>query len=114
MFDKISLDNTVLKGWEGQYDAQLPIVFDGYQQVYHMYYLLIPKIKLRQIFIASLTVFNYLPLHLSDMELRFGCRQGDCPVTEHISDQLVCLAFSNDLNLKGQQSAMEAVLEFGF
>jgi len=38
-------------------------------------------------------VFRYLPLHLSPMGRRFGGRQGDCPVTEKISERCyACLS----------------------
>ncbi len=40
-----------------------------------------------------LSVFHYLPLHLSDMGRRFGGREGQCPVTESVSDRLLRLPF---------------------
>ena len=40
-----------------------------------------------------LAVFHYLPLHLSPMGLRFGGRQGDCPVTEDLSGCLLRFPF---------------------
>ena len=38
-----------------------------------------------------------MPLHLSDMGRRFGGREGDCPVTESVSDRLLRLPFYYDL-----------------
>ena len=45
-----------------------------------------------------LGVFHYLLLHLSDMSIHFGAKVGDCPVTEEISNRLLCLPFCNDLS----------------
>ena len=85
-----------------------------------MFYMLLPTVNLRQAFIAHmhergiLSVFHYLPLHLSEMGVKFGGHAGDCPVTERISDQLVRLPFHNALAEEEQQRVIEAVLEFDF
>ncbi len=60
------------------------------------------------------SVFHYLPLHLSDMGRQFGGREGDCPVTEAVSDRLVRLPFYNDLSREQQARVVKAVLEYGF
>ena len=81
-----------------------------------MYYLLFPSLAQRQSFIARLkerdilSVFHYLPLHLSDMGLRFGGKAGDCPVTERVSDQLVRLPFFYNLTDAEQDRVIEVVL----
>ncbi len=109
-----------LKDWAARHNVSLPVVPDHCQQAYHMYYLLLPTLELRQKFIASLAarkilaVFHYLPLHLSDMGIQFGGKVGDCPVTERISDQLIRLPFNNALTHEEQQRVIEAVLEFDF
>jgi dTDP-4-amino-4,6-dideoxygalactose transaminase len=85
-----------------------------------MFYLLLPNLDARQRFIMTLrergihAVFHYLPLHLSDMGLRFGGRRGDCPVTESMSDRLVRLPFHNALIGSEQERVIEAILEFEF
>jgi dTDP-4-amino-4,6-dideoxygalactose transaminase len=72
----------------------------------------------RQAFIAQLksrgilSVFHYLPLHLSPMGRSFGGKPGDCPVTEQISDRLVRLPFYNDLKEADQAQVVSAVKEF--
>ena len=38
-----------------------------------------------------LSVFHYLPLHLSDMGRKFGGKEGDCPVTESLSERVLVL-----------------------
>jgi dTDP-4-amino-4,6-dideoxygalactose transaminase len=85
-----------------------------------MFYLLLPTLALRQGLIAHLrqrgilSVFHYLPLHLSEMGLHFGGRPGDCPVTERVSDQLVRLPFYNSMTGDDQQRVIEAILEYDF
>ena len=44
---------------------------------------------------------------------RFGGKEGDCPVTEDVSDRLLRLPFYNDLTEQDQQRVVEAVKEFG-
>jgi dTDP-4-amino-4,6-dideoxygalactose transaminase len=100
--------------------VQLPYIPAHSEQAYHMFYMLLPTLALRQAFIAHLrergiqSVFHYLPLHLSDMGVQFGGLPGDCPVTERVSDQLVRLPFHNALTKDEQQRVVEAVLEFDF
>ena len=59
-----------------------------------------------------LSVFHYVPLHLSDMGRRFGAQPGDCPLTENISERLLRLPFYNDLTEKDQARVVSAVTEF--
>lgn len=95
--------NERLPEWSAQHGVQLPTVPDHVEQSYHMYYLLMPSLEARQALISHLkersilTVFHYLPLHLSDMGKQFGGQQGDCPVTEDISDRLLRLPFYNSI-----------------
>ena len=107
-----------LKDWAMAHEVQLPHVPEYCEQAYHMFYLLMPTLDLRQGLIAHLrqrgiqSVFHYLPLHLSDMGLRFGGQPGDCPVTERVSDQLLRLPFHNALAEAEQQKVVDAILEF--
>jgi dTDP-4-amino-4,6-dideoxygalactose transaminase len=96
----------------------LPEVPVHCEQSYHMFYLLLPTLEQRQAFIAHLkahgvmSVFHYVPLHLSEMGLRLGGRAGDCPVTENISDRLVRLPFYNSLDEVDQDRVMDAIKSF--
>jgi dTDP-4-amino-4,6-dideoxygalactose transaminase len=109
-----------LKDWAAAYDVQLPYVPEHCEQTYHMFYMLLPNLELRQRLIMYLrvcgiySVFHYLPLHLSDMGRRFGGNPGDCPVTERVSDQLVRLPFHNALTSNDQEVVIEAIREFKF
>ncbi len=109
-----------LKDWAAKRGVQLPTVPAHCEQAYHMFYLLMPNLELRQKLIKYLherdiyTVFHYLPLHLSDMGRRFGGQEGDCPVTERVSDQLVRLPFHNVLTGGEQEQVIEALIDFPF
>jgi len=108
-----------LQDWARDHGVRLPIVPMHCEQSYHMFYLLLPSLEQRQALIdhlkkqGILAVFHYLPLHLSDMGRRFGGKQGDCPVTEDVSDRLLRLPFYNDLCGEDQERVVEAIKEFG-
>lgn len=107
-----------LAEWAKACDVRLPIVPEHCEQSYHMFYLLLPSLEDRQGLIAHLksrgilSVFHYLPLHLSDMGLQFGGKPGDCPVTEDVSDRLLRLPFYNDLEEADQARVVTAIQEF--
>ncbi|HSB02273.1 MAG TPA: dTDP-4-amino-4,6-dideoxygalactose transaminase [Anaerolineales bacterium] len=109
-----------LKDWARSHDVQLPYVPAHCEQPYHMFYLLLPSLELRQKLIAYLrergvySVFHYLPLHLSDMGQSFGGKEGDCPVTERVSDQLVRLPFHNSLTSSEQEQVIDLLQGFSF
>jgi dTDP-4-amino-4,6-dideoxygalactose transaminase len=107
-----------LQGWAEEYSVRLPIVPAHCDQPYHMFYLLMPSLEQRQALIAHLkeqgilSVFHYLPLHLSEMGRRFGGKEGDCPVTEDISDRVLRLPFYNSLTEDDQAGVVSAITEF--
>jgi dTDP-4-amino-4,6-dideoxygalactose transaminase len=109
-----------LREWAGEYNVQLPCIPDHCEQSYHMFYLLLPTLELRQKVIGYLrergvySVFHYLPLHLSDMGQSFGWKPGDCPVTERVSDQLIRLPFHNALTNAEQEQVIDLIHEFPF
>ena len=112
--------NSDLKDWAYAHEVQMPFVPAHAEQAYHMFYMLLPTLELRQGLIAHLrerniqAVFHYLPLNLSDMGRSFGGQPGGCPVTERISDQLVRLPFHNVLSDSDQDRVIESILEFDF
>ena len=112
--------NLALTDWAQEKGVQLPAVPTHTEQAYHMFYLLLPNLDLRQKLIQYLrdlgiySVFHYLPLHLSDMGQKFGGKPGDCPVTENISDCLVRLPFHNGLSNSEQELVIESILDFEF
>lgn len=92
-----------LTDWAATHQVRLPIVPAHCDQSYHMFYMLLPSLAHRTALIAHLreqgvmSVFHYLPLHLSPMGRSFGYQEGDCPVVEDVSDRLLRLPFYNDL-----------------
>ncbi len=107
-----------LQQWSYDHNVRLPIVPEECEQPYHMFYLLLPSFEYRRALISHLkrrqilSVFHYLPLHLSEMGRRFGGKKGDCPVTEDVSDRLLRLPFYNDLTEPEQACVVSAIIEF--
>jgi len=107
-----------LGDWAADNGVRLPIVPPGCSHPYHIFYLLLPSLEQRQAFIAHmqdrdmLSVFHYLPLHLSEMGRRLGGKPGDCPVTEEVSDRLVRLPLYAGLTLDDQRRVLDAIREF--
>ena len=107
--------NDHLQAWAAANNVRLPIVPAHCEQPFHMFYLLLPSLEQRQALIEHLkghgilSVFHYLPLHLSDMGRKFGGQPGDCPVTEDVSDRLLRLPFYNDLTEADQTSVCAAI-----
>lgn len=110
--------NTGLQTWADEHDVCLPTVPAYCEQSYHVFYILMPSLASRQALIdhlksqSILSVFHYLPLHLSDMGQKFGGAAGDCPVTERVSDTLLRLPFYNDLSESEQTRVIEAIQSF--
>lgn len=107
-----------LSDWAPIHDVQLPTVPDYVEQSYHMYYLLLSSLDVRSRLIdhlkerSILSVFHYLPLHLSDMGKQYGGQEGDCPVTEDITDRLLRLPFFHALTRDEQDDVLAAILSF--
>jgi dTDP-4-amino-4,6-dideoxygalactose transaminase len=109
--------NDHLAQWAAANRVRLPIVPDGCEQPYHMFYMLMPTFAARQALLAHLrrrgilAVFHYVPLHNSEMGQRLGGGNAHCPATEDISDRLVRLPFYNSLTEDEQATVVAAILE---
>lgn len=107
-----------LNEWATARDIGLPTVPEHCEQSYHLFYLLLPNLQARQALIDHLrardilSVFHYVPLHLSRMGRQFGGYEGQCPVTERVSDQLLRLPMYSGLEEPNQQRILEAIYEF--
>lgn len=105
-----------LKDWARASGVRLPIVPEDCEQPYHMFYLMLPNLSVRQALIEHLkdrgimSVFHYQPLHLSEMGSRFGGKPGDCPIAEHVSDRLLRLPYFNGLT-EGHQARVVRQIE---
>ena len=110
--------NEELAGWAVKNRTGLPFVPQHCEQPWHMFYILMPSLQARQALIARmkerkiLSVFHYMPLHLSEMGRRWGGKEGDCPVTESVSDRVIRLPFYNELSEADQDRVVATVCEF--
>jgi len=104
--------------WAGKNGVGLPFLPKHCEQAWHMFYMLMPSFEVREALIAHLkaleilSVFHYLPLHLSEMGQRFAGKEAHCPVTECVSDRIIRLPFFNELNLADQERVLSAILGF--
>ncbi len=107
-----------LPRWAEPNAVHLPFIPEYCQQPYHMYYLILPSLELRQALIGHLksrkilSVFHYLPLHSSTMGRKFGGHPGDCPVTEDISARLLRLPFYTGIESSEQNKVIDAIRIF--
>ena len=107
-----------LQDWVRDNHVRLPSIPEYCEQPYHIFYMLLPSLDIRQTLINHLkqngiwSVFHYLPLHLSDMGLSFGGRKGDCPVTEDISDRLLRLPFYSPMTNEELNKVVDAIQRF--
>ena len=109
-----------LSDWARRTGTRLPIIPDWCSHPYHMFYMILPSLDARQKMIAHLkehkilSVFHYLPLHISKMGRKFGGKTGDCPVTENISDRLLRLPFYNTLDENELSRVVDTIIGFQF
>ena len=106
---------TGLASWAQAHGVILPHVPTDCEPAWHMFYLLLPRLDVRQHFIAQLkaqsihSVFHYLPLHLAPMGVASNPSSGRCPVTEDVSDRLVRLPFFTTMTSSDQSRVIDAV-----
>jgi len=107
-----------LQEWAAEMGVTLPIVPHDRVQPYHMFYMLMPSLETRQALIEHLrdngilAVYHYLPLHLSEMGIKYGGLPGDCPVTESVSDRLIRLPMYFDLSEQEQHEVINCTRAF--
>lgn len=112
--------DNALRDWAENNQVLLPVVPEECEQAYHMFYLLLPSLEHRHNLIQHLkangilSVFHYLPLHLSEMGKKFGGKEGDCSVTEAVSDRLLRLPFYNSFTESEQEQVIKALKEWKF
>jgi dTDP-4-amino-4,6-dideoxygalactose transaminase len=107
-----------LAEWAENNEVTLPVIPEGCEQGYHMFYILLPSAESRASLITQLkgqsilSVFHYTPLHLSEAGIRYSARVTGCPVTEDASERLLRLPFYNDLSEAEQGDVIGAVVNF--
>jgi dTDP-4-amino-4,6-dideoxygalactose transaminase len=110
---------SILHSWSRENRVHQPFIPEHCDQAWHMYYLLMPSLEIRQSFISHLkkrgilAVFHYLPLHLSEYASRWRTSDSfDCPIAQNISDRIVRLPFFNSMSDEQQDEVLEAVMSF--
>jgi dTDP-4-amino-4,6-dideoxygalactose transaminase len=111
--------NTELQAWAKAQGVGLPFIPAEADHPAHMFYLIMPTLERRQAFIAHMwqagivTPFHYVPLHTSIMGRKLGYAEGDCPVTEDISDRLVRLPLYASISAEDQGTVIDRIRAFG-
>jgi dTDP-4-amino-4,6-dideoxygalactose transaminase len=109
--------NERLAAWADANGVRRPFVPEHCEQAYHMFYLIMPTLEIRQNFIQHLkskgilSVYHYVPLHSSEMGSKLG-GPSNCPNTDFISDRLVRLPFFNSLTSEEQDEVIDAIFQF--
>jgi dTDP-4-amino-4,6-dideoxygalactose transaminase len=107
-----------LQDWAQENGIKLPFIPVDCEQAYHMFYMVARSAEYRDALISHLksqgilSVFHYVPLHLSEMGRKVEARKGDCPVTEDFSSRLLRLPFYNDLTEEDQARIVDVVTGF--
>jgi|HubBroStandDraft_3_1064219.scaffolds.fasta_scaffold03992_7 dTDP-4-amino-4,6-dideoxygalactose transaminase len=124
-----------LAGWAAEHGIGLPRVPAGCEQPFHMFYLLLPSLALRQGLIdhlkrrGILAVSHYVPLHSSPYGRKLAAlasphgRQlaalappppgaDDCPVATEVADRLLRLPLYFELSEGEQSQVIDAVRSF--
>jgi dTDP-4-amino-4,6-dideoxygalactose transaminase len=107
-----------LDTWARDNGVRLPLIPTSCESSYHMFQMIMPTLEDRESLInhldsrGILSVFHYVPLHLSRMGRKFGYREGDYPITEEVGDRLLRLPFYNDLEVYQQDRVCEAIREY--
>jgi dTDP-4-amino-4,6-dideoxygalactose transaminase len=86
----------------------------------HLFYLILPSLTARQALIAHLkakgilSVFHYLPLHLSPMGRHWGYKDEDLPTTEQVSDCLLRLPLFYSLSGEDVEVIIKTIIDWHF
>ena len=107
-----------LADWARANSVRMPVVPAHCDQAYHMFYMLLPSLPVRQALIAHLRsrginpTFHYQPLDRAPFAEQFAPQPDTCPVTSDVADRLLRLPFFNTLDEVDQDRVMDAVREF--
>ena len=105
--------------WAAEHGFTLPHVPTHTDPPWHLFHCLAPSLQWRDALILHLkergvrAVFHYLPLHLSVKGRSLGGREGQCPVTEDVSDRLLRLPLYHGMSDAEQDWVIESVQAFG-
>ena len=106
-----------LAGWAQARGVRLPLELPDRQPNAHMFYLLYPEPRLRDLALAALrgrgimATFHYLPLHSSPHGRAIGADPGALPVTDRVAATLLRLPLHARLADADVERVIEAVQE---
>lgn len=95
-----------------------PIIPPNISHNGHLYYILLPSLKIRNKFMEFLkkrdilTVFHYIPLHSSPAGKKYGRYVGKMEITDKTSDTLVRLPLFYDITEKEIDYIVETIYDF--
>jgi len=102
---------------ENQGKVRRPVIPAGCEHNAHMYYLLLPDLRIRNLILEKLkssgiyAVFHYVPLHSSPAGRKYGRAHGSLSQTEEISERLVRLPLWIGMTEDDFQQVAKAVYE---
>ncbi|MFZ6016091.1 MAG: dTDP-4-amino-4,6-dideoxygalactose transaminase [Nitrospirota bacterium] len=83
----------------------------------HMYYIILPNLKIRDYLISKLkekdinAIFHYVPLHSSQAGRKFGRTHGDLKITQDISERIIRLPMWVELTAEKVDRVVLAITE---
>jgi dTDP-4-amino-4,6-dideoxygalactose transaminase len=95
-----------------------PIVPNDCEPNYHMYYILLPSLEVRDALLSHLNrsgigaAFHYVPLHTSPMGMKVAYHEGGLTVTEEMSGRLLRLPLYYDIRREDQDRVITCVNNF--
>lgn len=108
-----------LAGWSNTINAALPTHLNCPDSPYHLFPVIMPSLAARTRLLdhardndVQLT-FHYVPLHSSPAGKRFGRASGDFTTTQEVSDTLVRLPLSSDMDNSDVLRVVEVLSDFG-
>lgn len=109
--------NNNLKNWSNANNILLPYVPNHCQQSFHMFYIMLPNKRNRDLLINFLlkkriqAIFHYLPLNLSKV-IKKDFKKNNCPISKNISERILRLPFFNQIKINQLNYIIEEISKF--
>jgi len=96
--------------------VKVPSIRDGYYHIYHQYSILVDKREKLIDFLRNrgipTAVYYPIPLHLQEVFRYLGYKEGDFPVSEKVSKDILSLPIFPELKEEERQYIAESILKF--
>ena len=99
-----------------QLGFQVPVVPQGHEPGYHMFYVLVSDSDRQSAVLAELNelgisaLFHYQPLHRADGAREWVTRRFDCPVSDSVCGRIIRLPFFNNLSTSQAERITESLV----